>query len=339
MPISPSFTLNDVSGCRMVVDRRINKIENFTPREIEYLLHTRGGIIGQDAAVRAAALIVYNHFEDRPSINLFCGPTGSGKTEIWRAIQHEYGDCNIVIQDASTLSAEGWKGGNKISTIFRAVEPERRGHIILVLDEADKLLEPQYGSNGTNYSDLLQNQLLKMCDHDTLFFGDENGGKGFFADCSGVSVVFLGAFSRLLEHKSKQSGSIGFGTAIRQEYDYSNTEITAEDLIEYGMRAELAGRINRIICMHPLTVDDLVRISQQEIYRIGYEMHRNIDIDPGALTMLARVAVKKGLGARWMKSRICLMLDDLIYENPCAEEYHLEYEPPDADDRRQAMAP
>lgn len=330
MPISPDVTLSQLGGCHFERDTCINKLPDWTPKEIENLLHENYGIVGQDAAVRAASLIVYNHFEDRPSVSLFCGPTGAGKTEIWRAIQHEYGDCNIVIQDASTLSAEGWKGGNKVSTIFKSIEPSRRKQVILVLDEADKLLEPQYGSNGTNYSDLIQNQLLKLCDHDTLFFGDENGGKGFYVDCEHVSVVFLGAFSRLMELKSEQSGSIGFGASIRCECNYGDSEITTEDLIEYGMRAELAGRINRIICMNPLNVDDLVRIGQHEIDRLSYTLHSNIDIQSEALIMLSRIALKKGLGARWLKSRIGLMLDDLIYENPYSEEYFLRYESPDA---------
>jgi ATP-dependent Clp protease ATP-binding subunit ClpX len=75
-----------------------------------------------------------------------------------------------------------------------------------VLDETDRLFEPQYGSNDINYSDLPQNQLLKLCNHnhDKLFFGDEKGGSGFSIGCAKVSIVFLGSFQRLLEHKNKQ---------------------------------------------------------------------------------------------------------------------------------------
>lgn len=64
---------------------------DWSPKEIEEWIHTGGGIIGQDAAVKAAAMTVYNHYEGRPSVSLFIGPTGSGKTEIWRALQREYG--------------------------------------------------------------------------------------------------------------------------------------------------------------------------------------------------------------------------------------------------------
>ena len=314
-----------------------NYIPDGAPKDIERLIHTRGGIIGQDAAVRAASLIVYTHYEGRPSVSLFVGPTGCGKTEIWRALQKEYSADNIVIHDASTLSAEGWKGGNKISSIFRDIPPDRRGNVILVMDEFDKLLEPMYGSGGCNYSDLLQNQLLRLCDHDKLFFGSEDSReRGISVDCSGVSVVLLGAFERLYQRKSQTQKRIGFLQDTEPEESAIMPEISVEDLIAYGMRAELAGRINRIVCMEPLDADALAHIGQAYVDKLVHKMQCGVEIDPSALIMLARIAQEKGLGARWIKSRIDLMLDDMIYDDPEAECYRIEYEPPDADVRRQA---
>lgn len=221
-----------------------NYIPDGAPKDIERLLHTRGGIIGQNAAVRAASLIVYNHWEGRPSVSLFVGPTGCGKTEIWRAIQKEYTPDNIVIHDASTMTAEGWKGGNKISSIFRDIAPDRRGNVILVLDEFDKLLEPMYGAGGTNYSDLLQNQLLRLCDHDKLFFGSEDGReRGISVNCSGVSVVLLGAFEHLYQKKAQTKKRIGFAQSSTEPEGDITPEISVEDLIGYGMQH---WRINRM---------------------------------------------------------------------------------------------
>ena len=102
------------------------------------------------------------------------------------------------------------------------------------------------------------------------------------------------------------------------------------------MRAELAGRINRIVCMDPLTVQDLVRIGQDESNRLSLLLDRPVDIVPDALIMLARIALRKGLGARWLRSKIGEMVDDMIYDDPDAPHYVIEYEPPDADARRQA---
>ena len=66
------------------------------------------------------------------------------------------------------------------------------------------------------------------------------------------------------------------------------------------MRAELAGRINRIVQMDPLSVQDLVRIGQDETNRLSLLLDRPVDIVPDALIMLARIAMRKGLGARWL---------------------------------------
>lgn len=304
----------------------------YSPKEIESWLHTEGGIVGQDAAVRTASLIMYNHIEGRPSVSLFAGPTGSGKTAIWRALQRKYGTVCIVIHDASTLTAEGWKGGNKISAIFKNVAPELRGKIVLVLDEFDKLLEPQYGANGTNYSDIMQSQLLRLLDHDTLFFGDESGkGDSFSVDASGVSVVLLGAFQRLLEKQGEKS-SIGFGGRSRKSCNYSNTEITVENLVEYGMREEIAGRITRITCLDPLDVTTLMRIGRNEAERLERLMMREVSVENNTLMRLADTAMAKGLGARWLNSQIGIMLDNLIYEAPYAKRYCIEYEPSDSDE-------
>lgn len=312
------------------------KIDNWSPKDVEQWLHTGGGIIGQDAACKAAAMIVYNHFERRPSVSLFAGPTGCGKTEIWRALRREYSADNVVIIDASTLTAEGWRGSNKISSIFRSIRPDRRGHCILVLDEIDKVLEPQYGAQGTNYSDLIQNQLLRLCDHDTLFFGAGDDSSGALSvDCAGVSVVMLGAFERLRDRR--RQSPIGFGAHAAGSMQ--DVEITIDDIIAYGMRAELAGRINRIVCMAPLSVRDLARIGKDESDRLSLQLDRPVDISPDALLMLARIAQQKGLGARWMRSKIWSLIDDMIYDDPDAPHYVIEYEPADADERRQCSNP
>ena len=145
----------------------------------------------------------------------------------------------------------------------------------------------------------------------------------------------LGAFSRLRERKAIGQKHIGFGTAPVPAGDKQTEEITVDDLIEYGMRAELAGRINRIICMDSLTIQDLIRIGKDEADHLSLLLDRPVDIAPDALIMLARIALHKGLGARWMKFKIGTMIDDMIYDNPDAQHYVIEYEPPDADKHRQ----
>ena len=312
-------------------------MDDFAPKDIEEWLHTEGGIIGQNEAVKTAAILIHRHFQHGcASVSLFCGPSGSGKTQIWRAAQKYLSDHNIVIHDASTLTAIGWKGHNTIDSIFKSMRPDMRERCILCLDEADKIFEPQFGSNGTNYSNILQNQLLKLFDHDKLYFASEEG-RGLTVDCKHVSIVLLGAFQRFLEVKSIENKAIGFGASIRRECTYGATEITTDDLLKYTcMREEIAGRIDRIVCMNPLTVQDYIRIMLNHIEEVSEQVQVPIDIDQNALLMIARSAINGKLGARWANHRIDAIIDEMIYEDPYATQFVYQYEPPDADEKRQS---
>lgn len=302
--------------------RQYGRMDFWSPKEIEEYLHENGGVVGQDAACRAAALITYNHFEGRPSVNLFHGTTGCGKTFIWEQMK-EYLGPRIVIVDGSTLTGEGWKGGNKLSSIFRHMRPDDRSKSIIVFDEFDKVLEPQYGASGTNYSDIVTNQLLCLCNHGKLFFGAEDRQESITVDCSLVSVVFLGCFDRLRRSIQHRSAGIGFNAFSRVE---EKPEITLEDIIENGMRRELAGRITRVVQMDEPSVDDYIRIGNDEISRQEQLLNKKINCDPSVIIMLARMALGSELGARFMKNKLQSMIDDCIYEDPDAEQYDISYE-------------
>lgn len=308
-----------------------------TPHNFSTWLRTKGGIVGQDNAVKSASLLMYNHIHGRTSVTLFAAPSGAGKSYLWSVLQRECGADKIIMHDASLLTATGWKGSNDIQSIFKNILPERRSRIILVFDEFDKLLAPQYGSNGTNYSEMVQNQLLRLCNHDTLIFGSDSE-QGFSVDASGISVVMLGAFQHLLEKKSRNSGSIGFGKEPHRECTYDNTEITLEDLVDCGMVRELVGRINRITCMQPLSVEDLTRIGQQEVKNLEQQLKRKISVDYSVILNLAYPAAKKIFGARWLKSQLNNAVDDLMYDNPHAEHFTLDFNTLDVNDYKKPEA-
>ena len=190
------------------------------------------GIIGNDEAVKAVATLFYKTGEGLPGTMLIAGPTGSGKTELFRALRRFTHEDLIKIVDATAITPAGFKGDFKITNLIKDLASPG----ILVLDEADKMLEPHTGAEGTNYTDMLQNALLKITDGDdkVLISKDDGSGAMAYVDTSRISVVFVGAFQRLLEKKSLESGGIGFGNTPRHKCDYTNTTITQEDLIEYG---------------------------------------------------------------------------------------------------------
>ena len=299
-------------------------IDDWSPKCIHKYLDLK--VYGQNEAKKAASLILYNHVEGRRSNALFCGPTGSGKTEIWRQLKKDYPKL-IRIIDASRLSADGWKGSVHLRDVFENIpstDLERYG-LIVVFDEADKTIcERIVGSYGTDFSALIQNSLLKMMDGDVLEFGAEDNRKSFTVDCSKVSVVFLGAFEKLLENKNLTSREIGFGASVTSVHDYSNTTITADDLIEAGMRREIAGRINRIASLNPLSADDFEIILKNLVIKELEENFKcHLTIDESCIQSLAEKAAASGLGVRYIKSCIMNALDDLIYEDPEAGNYYI----------------
>lgn len=297
--------------------------DGFTPKKFECWLHTNGGIIGQYSAVKAASIILYSHIHKRRSVNLFIAPSGSGKSYIWQVLQKECGADKIIIHDASTLTPEGWKGDNKVSTIFREIPIENRSRIILVLDEIDKIF--LNSGLSSEYANSIQSQLLRLFNGDTLIFAGENG---FTVDTSEITIVLLGAFQGLQDKKKRKrtsTGVIGFRREQPADSDNGSTDITTEDLIAYGMKRELAGRTTRIVCMNPLSIDDIVRIGQQEVKRLEKQIQRPISVDNSVILHLAHIAVKKQLGARWIKSQLANILDELIYENPHAERYEIDF--------------
>ena len=317
-----TITLNDLHSpaARFMAD-----MYSWSPQSIYDVLEAR--VRGQQDAKKAAAMVVYNHVEGRRSNTLFCGPTGCGKTEIWRCLAREYPKI-IRIVDASRLAGDGWKGSFHLRDIFDGIpanELKARG-LIVVLDEADKLTcETMIGASGTDHSAIAQNSLLKMMDGDVIEFGSEDvRQKAFTVDCSRVSVVMLGAFEKLLQKKSLSSAGFGFHAAGRTEYDYGNSDISQTDLVEAGMRREIAGRIGRITALRPLSVDDYAAILRGPVLEdlrasTGY----GIEIDEASIKSLAEEAADTGFGVRCMLSRVTSALDDLVFDDPGATIYRI----------------
>lgn len=82
-----------------------------TPKKIYEYLDKH--VWKQDAAKRDAAILAYNSFFREVKENaMFIGPTGCGKTHIWRCLQELFPD-KIEIVDGSNITADGWKGDKK----------------------------------------------------------------------------------------------------------------------------------------------------------------------------------------------------------------------------------
>lgn len=296
-----------------------------SPREIyEYL---NKNIYGQDAAKRAVSMLMYHHLNGNSRNIVMAGKSGCGKTEIWRALSKVYDFIRII--NGPQLSCDGWKGSLKISDIFTSEPKQAAEHLVLVIDEADKMMEPQIASGGTDTAKMLQNELLKLMDGDTLTFTDEKDrNKKVTVDCSGISVVLCGSFETMLQTKTEASGGIGFLQSGKKESRIA--ECNEEDLIKYGnVRREIAGRISQIVTLDALTATDFETIMESEMSPIRKmeKAHKvSLSVDKDSRKKLAIDAAESGLGCRFLRSKLQSMLDGQMFDEPDAKEFSLCYE-------------
>ena len=206
----------------------------YPPQEIKDYLDKY--IYSQEEAKEAASMLLWEQLQGIKSNMVFIGPTGCGKTEIFRQLKKAYPDIYIV--DASSITQDGWKGNFKIDDIFRRIGSiESAERSIIVMDEADKYFEPQINSGGENVSYSKQSELLKLIE------GEELHIDGSVIDTSKISWVFLGSFELMLEGKRHVSNDVGFGGNVEKNQVSYIDHFTSEDLVKYaGVRREIAGR-------------------------------------------------------------------------------------------------
>ena len=294
-------------------------------RPIDIYNYLNKHVIGQDEAKKAAAMLVYNHVRNRARNIAIAGPTGSGKTEIWRVLSKKFKFIKII--DASSLGAGGWRANMHISDIFKDISKVNAEHLIIVWDEFDKACEPAIGSGGTDHARLLQNEMLKMLDGDTIeFYPDDKNTKPICIDCRNISHVFTGSFETMLNSKTNNSGSIGFNSTSKEIATYDN--FTSDDLVKYGnVRLEIAGRISRVITLTPMTKEDFISILSNDnmspLTAIQKNQKYHLSMDEPTRERIAQEALDSKMGARYLRSEIQRRLDEEIFEDPNKQEFDL----------------
>lgn len=291
-----------------------------TPSDIYTFLDEH--IYGQSKAKRAAASLIWNHAHKHIKRNiLLAGPTGCGKTEIWRQASQIYPFIRII--DASHVSADGWTGNYKIRNFFDGLSKEEAEKSIYILDEADKLFEPTFSAGGNNYSYLVQNELLKLLEgEDIIFPADEKNNKPELClNTKHMSFVFLGSFETMLTEKNSSiKKSLGFGADLSHtSYDY-DTLFTPDDLVEYaGVRREIAGRIHSIVQLQSMTADDYYAILQNPIISplksLEEQYGIQLTLNDKSMRQLADKAFESKMGVRYMTARLTDMLDEKIFSD------------------------
>lgn len=302
-------------------------LKTWRPKEIYDYVHNQ--IYGQEEAVKAASMLVYNHIRGHKRNVLFLGPTGCGKTEIWRVLGKLYK--NIRIIDSTRITQEGWKGEYKFQNVFDGIEEDTAENMILVFDEFDKMCEPMYGSNGSNYSTAIQNELLKFMEGtDIECKDDKEKAKIKMINTSKISFVFCGSFESMMVKKNEGSRSLGFGVDIEKKSAFAQYQekITPEDLAANGnVRREVCGRINQIVQLKELSTEDYEHMmnvkTMSPLAALEREYSVKLSLDQETKSRIAKMAAENKMGVRYIYSTLQQLLDEEVFKEDGKEEYSL----------------
>lgn len=326
------------------VMKTIQKESRFrmTPRQIYEALDQY--VIGQEKAKRVIAIAAYNHMKRLSShirVNkkqlikksniLLMGPTGCGKTHIARNLAQIL-DVPFVTVDATEYTEAGYYGKDVEVIIgellFKAdlnVEQTQRG--IIFIDEIDKIARRNQGAKtGAGSRDIggegVQQSLLKLLEGQEVFVPlniTQHWNKHDFTqvDTSNILFICAGTFSDL--NKGAASANIGFGAKGNQ----ARNKVSIKDLQEYGMIAELLGRLPVLVEMAELKKDELIQVVKDPPDSILKEYRALLSLDgislnftKGALEEIVGIAIKKKLGARGLRSIFEELMHDIMFEAP-----------------------
>lgn len=281
-------------------------------------------VICQDSQIKSiASSIAKNQRITDPKLKdnlLICGPTGVGKTEIFRCISKMTG-IPITMEDSTEYTASGFKGKDVTDILYnlylnadRDIEKAQRG--IILIDEIDKKISTR--SEVEVYTKAVIDSLLKMAEGHVYHI--ETKDSKIDIDTSFITFAMSGAFSGIdkLNENKRSMGFMSEEQKIEQEKTTSN--YTEKALLKYGVMPEFLGR-NKLVVMNSLKEEEFCRIIQESdksyllLYKYLLEnMGINFIYDDDTIKAIAKKAVSLGAGARSIKKIIENALEIINYQ-------------------------